>query len=96
MRSFAGIDLGTEPVPDETTVCKFRHLLERSGMGKILLEAMNTYLRENGIKIGNSTIVDATIISAPRLPPHRKPVMRVPCCSNRAFTPAACSIATRK
>jgi transposase, IS5 family len=65
MRSFAGIDLGAEPVPDESTVCKFRHLLERNGMGKVLLKAMNTYLRENGIKIGNGTIVDATIISAP-------------------------------
>jgi transposase, IS5 family len=65
MRRFAGIDLGTEPAPDETTVCKFRHLLERNGMGKTLLKAMNTYLRENGIKIGNGTIVDATIISAP-------------------------------
>jgi transposase, IS5 family len=65
MRSFVGIDLGAEPVPDETTVCKFRHLLERNGMGKVLLKAMNTYLRENGIKVGNGTIVDATIISAP-------------------------------
>jgi len=65
MRSFAGIDLAAEPVPDETTVCKFRHLLERNGMGKVLLKAMNTYLRENGLKIGNGTIVDATIISAP-------------------------------
>lgn len=65
MRGFVGIDLGTEPVPDETTVCKFRHLLERNGMGKTLLKAMNTYLRENGIKVGNGTIVDATIISAP-------------------------------
>ncbi len=65
MRRFAGIDLGIEPVPDETTVCKFRHLLERNGMGKTLLRAMNTYLRENGIKVGNGTIVDATIISAP-------------------------------
>src|ERR1700723_2857172 len=51
MRRFAGIDLGAEPVPDETTVCKFRHLLERNGMGKTLLKAMNTYLRENGIKV---------------------------------------------
>ena len=65
MRRFAGIDLGTEPVPDETTVCKFRHLLERNGMGKTLLKAMNMYLRENGIKVGHGTIVDATIISAP-------------------------------
>jgi IS5 family transposase len=65
MRSFAGIDLAAEPVPDETTVCKFRHLLQGNGMGKVLLKAMNTYLRENGIKVGNGTIVDATIISAP-------------------------------
>src|SRR5947207_15382474 len=28
MRRFVGIDLGREPVPDETTVCRFRHLLE--------------------------------------------------------------------
>ncbi|MFZ6682288.1 transposase, partial [Undibacterium sp. Tian12W] len=34
MRSFANIDLGNEPVPDETTVCKFRHLLERHDLGK--------------------------------------------------------------
>lgn len=46
-------------------MCKFRHLLERNGMGKTLLKAMNRYLRENGIKVGNGTIVYATIISAP-------------------------------
>ncbi|MFO1355822.1 MAG: transposase [Gammaproteobacteria bacterium] len=46
-------------------MCKFRHLLERNGMGKVLLEAMNTYLRENGVRVGTGTIVDATIISAP-------------------------------
>ena len=33
MRQFAGIDLGSEPVPDETTVCKFRHLLEQHELG---------------------------------------------------------------
>lgn len=65
MRTFAGIDLGVEAAPDETTVCKFRHLLERNKLGKTLLKAVNQYLRENGIKIANGTIVDATIISAP-------------------------------
>ena len=30
MRRFVAIDLGREPVPDETTVCRFRHLLERT------------------------------------------------------------------
>src|SRR6201991_1261459 len=38
MRSFVGIDLGREPVPDETTVCKFRHLLEQHDMGRRLFE----------------------------------------------------------
>ena len=65
MRSFARIDLGVESVPDETTVCKFRHLLERNKLGKTLLKAVNDHLRRSGIKIANGTIVDATIISAP-------------------------------
>jgi transposase, IS5 family len=65
MRAFVGIDLGIEAVPDETTVCKFRHLLEKHGLGKKLLVAVNEFLRINGIKIARGTIVDATIITAP-------------------------------
>jgi IS5 family transposase len=65
MRSFAGVDLGSEAAPDETTILKFRHLLEKHKLGKKLLVAMNEYLRRNGIKISNGTIVDATIINAP-------------------------------
>jgi len=65
MRSFVGIDLGVEGAPDETTVCKFRHLLERNKLGKTLLKAVNEHLRRSGIKIANGTIVDATIIGAP-------------------------------
>lgn len=65
MRTFVGIDLGVEAAPDETTICKFRHLLEKHGLGKKLLYAVNEYLRANGIKIAKGTIVDATIISAP-------------------------------
>ena len=33
LRKFVGIDLGREPVPDETTICKFRHLMERHNLG---------------------------------------------------------------
>src|ERR1700757_560116 len=33
LRQFVGVDLGAEPVPDETTVCKFRHLLEENHLG---------------------------------------------------------------
>src|SRR5438093_12054 len=38
MRQFVGIDLGCEPVPDETTVCKFRHLLEAHQLGEVIRE----------------------------------------------------------
>jgi len=65
MRSFVGIDLGVEGAPDETTICKFRHLLERNKLGKTLLRAVNEHLHRNGIKISNGTIVHATIIGAP-------------------------------
>jgi IS5 family transposase len=65
MRSFVGIDLGVEGAPDETTVCKFRHLLERNQLGKTLLTAVNDHLHRSGIKIAKGTIVDATIIGAP-------------------------------
>ena len=44
MRNFAGIDLGIEAAPDETTVCKFRHLLERNKLGKKLLMTVNDHL----------------------------------------------------
>ncbi len=65
MRRFADIDLGREPVPDETTVCKFRHLLERHDLGRKLFERVHRHLVAHGLKIATGTIVDATIINAP-------------------------------
>ena len=65
MRRFVGIDLGEEPVPDETTICKFRHLMEGKNLGKALFEHVSVYLEENGMKVARGTIVDATIINAP-------------------------------
>jgi IS5 family transposase len=65
MRSFVGVDLGREPVPDETTACKFRHLLEKHEIGRQLFEQVHVHLEKRGIKISRGTIVDATIINAP-------------------------------
>ena len=65
MRQFAGIDLGNEPVPDETTVCQFRHLLEEHRLGGEILETVNLHLQQRGVRISTGTIVDATIIHAP-------------------------------
>jgi IS5 family transposase len=65
MRRFVGIELGREPAPDETTVCTFRHLLEKHGLAKELFKAMNRHLRDKGLKLSQGTIVDAAIIHAP-------------------------------
>jgi len=65
MRQFVGIDLGREPVPDETTICKFRHLLETHQLGQQLFARIGAYLAVHGMKVSRGTIVDATIISAP-------------------------------
>jgi len=65
MRQFVGIDLGREPVPDETTICKFRHLLEAHQLGEQLFAQIGAYLTKQGLQVSRGTIVDATIISAP-------------------------------
>ena len=65
MHRFIGLDLGQERAPDETTLCRFRHLLERNNLGEVLFEYVIDYLDTHGIKVGRGTIVDATIISAP-------------------------------
>ena len=65
MRQFAGIALGNEPVPEETTVCKFRHLLERNDLGAAIFERVNEHLHQKGMRISRGTIVDTTIVSAP-------------------------------
>ena len=72
MRAFVGIDLGREPAPDETTACKFRHLLEQHRLGEQVFALINAHLAACGMSVGRGTIVDATIISAPRSTKNRK------------------------
>ena len=60
MREFVGIDLGHEPVPDETTVLHFRHEL-----GRQIFERVGQHLQTQGFKLSTGTIVDATLIAAP-------------------------------
>jgi transposase, IS5 family len=69
LRRFVGVDLGQAPAPDETTICKFRHLLDRHDLGGQMLEAVNLHLEAKGIRISTGTIVDATIIHAPSSQP---------------------------
>jgi transposase, IS5 family len=65
LRRFAGVGLGRAPAPDETTILNFRHLLERHDLCGAMLDAVNHYLEDRGIRIGTGTIVDATIIHVP-------------------------------
>jgi IS5 family transposase len=65
LQRFVGVDLGAAPAPDETTICRFRHLLEKHDLCGMMLDAVNIHLEAKGIKIATGTIVDATIIHAP-------------------------------
>jgi len=56
MRLFVGIDFGKDPVPDETTICKFRHLMKRHNLGGKLFRLVNVYLEDNGLKVSRGTI----------------------------------------
>ena len=80
LRRFAGVDLGVAPAPDETTVLRFRHLLEKHDVGGAILDAVNLHLAAKGIRIETGTIVDATIIHAPSSTKNEKkerdPAMR--------------------
>ena len=53
------------PLPDETTILHFRHILERHSLGQGLLEEINAHLESQGLKLREGTIVDGTIIEAP-------------------------------
>ena len=64
VRRFAGLRL-SEPIPDESTILHFRHLLERHQLGQGLFEEIKGHLQEQGVRLREGTIVDATIIEAP-------------------------------
>ncbi len=64
MRAFAGLSL-TKPIPDETTIFNFRHLLEEYELAPEILARVNAYLGRKGLMLKRGAIVDATIIAAP-------------------------------
>jgi transposase, IS5 family len=65
MRRFAGIELGDDRIPDETTILNFRHLLEKHQLTEKLFAEVNSHLADQGITLRSGTLVDATIIDAP-------------------------------
>ncbi len=65
MRQFARVDLGDDTVPDESTILRFRHLLEAHELTEQLFAAVRTLLADRGLLVKAGTIVDATILNAP-------------------------------
>jgi len=64
MRAFAGLELGRDAIPDETTILNFRHLLERHELTKEVFAAVAEFLEARGALLRGGTIVDATLIAA--------------------------------
>ena len=65
MRRFAGIDMLSDRIPDETTILAFRHLLEKHNLGEQIFETVKAHLKERGMAMKEGTIIDATLIAAP-------------------------------
>ncbi|GFM59935.1 hypothetical protein PSCICG_10950 [Pseudomonas cichorii] len=64
MRQFARLTLSA-PIPEDTTIMNFRHLLEKHQLAPAILAVINGYLQEKGLSLRQGPIVDATINHAP-------------------------------
>ena len=65
LRHFAGLDAGDDLIPDESSILRFRHRLEKHGIAEQLLGEVNALLTERGLLLRQGTIVDASLINAP-------------------------------
>lgn len=72
MRRFVGVELGEDRIPDESTILRFRHLLEQHELTRAMFDEIGSLLEEKGLLLKQGTIVDATIISAPSSTKNQK------------------------
>src|SRR6266851_7111893 len=89
LRGFAGIELNCDPVPDATTLLKFRHWLERHDLTRVLFDEVGALLEERGLLMRQGTIVDATIIAAPPSTKNKKQSPRSGDASDQEGQPVA-------
>jgi IS5 family transposase len=64
-REFAGLGGWADALPDETTILRFRHLLEKHKLAPKILATVNDMLAAKGLLLRQGTVVDATLIAAP-------------------------------
>jgi len=69
MRRFAGIEMISDRIPDETTILTFRHLLEKHDLGQQIFAVVKAHLKANGMAMKQGTIIDATLIAEPSSTP---------------------------
>ena len=72
-QKFVGLS-GSEDVPDETTICRFRNRLISCGLHEDLLEQLNQQLEERGYTVKRTTLVDATLVESSRRRPMKEEV----------------------
>jgi IS5 family transposase len=65
LRQFAGLDAFEDVMPDESTILRFRHLLEKHDLAVAIFAEVNAVLCEKGLSMKRGTVVDATLIAAP-------------------------------
>ena len=81
MRRFAGIELLDDGIPDESTILRFRHLLERHQLTEQIFAEIRTLLEEKRLLLKSGTIVDATIIAAPPSTKNQEQAPETPRCT---------------
>ena len=72
MRRFAKLELCEDLLPDETTILKFRHLLDRNQLTDKLFAAVSEHLKLHSLALSKGTMVDATLIRASSSPKNAK------------------------
>lgn len=65
LRQFAGLDAFEDTMPDESTILRFRHLLEKHDLAVAIFAEVNAVLSEQGLSMKRGTVVDAPLIAAP-------------------------------
>ena len=64
-REFAGLGGWDDRLPDESTILRFRHVLEKHKLAGQILQTVNDLLTAKGLLLRQGTVVDATLIAAP-------------------------------
>ncbi|MBT2177857.1 MULTISPECIES: IS5 family transposase [Ralstonia] len=64
-REFAGLEGWDQRLPDESTILRFRHVLEKHKLAAQILQTVNDLLSAKGVMLKGGSVVDATLIAAP-------------------------------